>query len=179
MTAIGLLATREQIMNALFVLIKARCGDTFKYYSRRFMTWEQVVQSYTQGQPILQPALFLYDGVGFSGGRDQWDVRQRGNPTVVTLYRDVIIYAQLPGGATPGGADLTTPGGLVFHPLIEAVEAALGNDDTSQNVLSLGGLVSHCWIEGEGLMMSGEIDQVNGQGMYQIPIRIMMNPSGP
>lgn len=169
--------TREQIMDHILADLQAFCGTTFKLYSRRFMMWEDVIQSYREGTPLAQPALFLYDGVGFGGGIDTWDPRGPGNPSVVTLLRTIVIYATLPGGGTPQGPDGTTPGGSVLHPLVEMVQQALSPDDGSLGVNNLGGLVSHCWIKGDSLLMTGEIDAVQGQGMATVPLEIMMLPS--
>src|SRR5260221_13866902 len=146
--------TREQIMDAVLAQIQSFCGTAFRTYSRRFMTWEDVVQSYREGTPLNQPALFVYDGLGFGGGVDNWDPRGPGNPSVVMLMRTVVIYATLPGGGTPQGPDGTTPGGSVLHPLVELVMQALAPDDPSYGVNKLGGLVSHCWIKGDSLLMT-------------------------
>lgn len=169
--------TREQIMNALLAHLQADLGTTFKTYSRRFLTWEDVVNSYSQGTPLLQPALFLFDGVGLGGGIDTWEPRGRGNPSVVTLSRTIVIYAQMVGGGSPYGVDQTTPGGAVLHPLIESVMESLASDDPSQGVFTLNGIVSHCWIQGESLIVTGELDAVGGQSMATIPLQIMMFPS--
>lgn len=170
--------TREQVMDALLVSIRSFCGTAFRTYSRRFMTWEDVIQSYRDGVPLNQPALFLYDGVGFGGGIDHFDPGKTfGTPTIVTLLRSVVIYATLPGGGTPQGPDGTTPGGSILHPLIELVMQALAPDDSSRGTNTLGGLVSHCWIKGDSLLMTGEIDPTQGQGMITIPLEIMMYPS--
>lgn len=168
--------TREQIMNAVFAQLQ-ECGTAFRLYSRRFMTWEDVVNSYREGTPLAQPALFLYDGVGFGGGVDSYDPRGRGSPGVTTLLRTVVIYATLPGGGTPEGPDGTTPGGTVLHPLVELVQGALAVNDPSEGANTLDGLVSHCWIKGDSLLMTGEIDAVQGQGMVTVPLEIMMLPS--
>jgi hypothetical protein len=39
------------------------------------------------------------------------------------------------------------------------------------------GLVSHCVIKGETLIVTGEIDPDQGQGMIVIPLEIMLYPS--
>jgi hypothetical protein len=169
--------TREQIMNHIFADLQTFCGTNFRTYSRRFLTWEDVVQSYRDGTPLLQPALYLYDGPGFGGGADMWDPRGPGNPSVVTMLRTIVIYATLPGGGTPQGPDGTTPGGSVLHPLVELVQQALAPDDPTYGVNRLGGLVSHCWIKGDSLIVTGELDPTQGQGMATIPLEIMMYPS--
>lgn len=170
-------ATREQIMDALFQRIRSVCGSTFKTYSRRFMTWEAVVQSYQGSRPLMQPALFLYDGVGLGGGTETYDPRSRGTPSVTTLRRTIVVYARMPGGGTPDGPDSTTPGGTVFHPLVEAILPVFDPDTPAENAMTLGRLVSHCWLKGEGLIVTGEIDTTQGQGMLTLPVEIMMYPS--
>jgi len=93
------------------------------------------------------------------------------------MVRTIVIYATLPGGGMPEGPNPVYPGGKVFHPLIQSVENALSAvDATSQNTLTLGGLVSHVWLEGEGLMVTGELDETQGQGMQTLPVRILMWP---
>jgi hypothetical protein len=178
-------AGREQIMNALLALLQRQCGNTFATYSRRFMTWEQVVNSY-QAETVLslkQPALFLYDGVGFGGGVDRFDQVGRGTPAIVTMLRTIVIYARMPGAGTQQGVEPDVPGGSVYHPLLESVVAALGADaeeNLSAGTLTLGsgmGLVSHCVVKGESLIVTGEIDPDQGQGMIVIPLEIMLYPS--
>lgn len=169
-------------MNAILALLQRQCGGTFKTYSRRFMTWEQVVNSY-QVETVLalkQPALFLYDGVGFGGGVDLFEQVGRGTPARVTMHRSIVIYSRMPGAGTPQGVLPDIPGGSVYHPLIESVIAALGAEDEtdpSQGTVTLGGLVSHCFIKGESLIVTGEIDPDQGQGMIVIPLEIMLFPS--
>jgi hypothetical protein len=104
--------TREQVMNALLALLQRQCGSTFATYSRRFMTWEQVVNSY-QAETVLslkQPALFLYDGVGFGGGVDKFEQGSgRGTPAIVTMSRSIVIYARMPGPARRRAWSRTSP----------------------------------------------------------------------
>jgi hypothetical protein len=59
----------------------------------------------------------------------------------------------------------------VLQPLIESVESAFAPDDAVNGVLTLGGLAYNVWIEGEGIMISGDIDPT-GLCMQVIPIRI-------
>lgn len=162
--------TYEAIMEALLALLRANGGTTFAYYSRRFLTWEEMVQKIKDGA-ILCPALFLYDGVGMGGGIIKFDPRGRGTPGVRTMQRTIVVYSALPGGFTPAGPDGETPGGSVMAPLLEAIEDAF--DPDQEGTLTLGGLVSHCWIEGDVMWATGDIDP-NGLGMMAIPVRIMI-----
>ena len=158
----------EPIMAALLQLLETNCGATFNTYSRRFVMWENLV---SLTPPVAQPALYLFDGVGLGGGTTKYEQRGRGRPPVRVLTRVIVIYAQLPGGNTPGGVDSTTPGGTLFAPLAESVENAFVPD--RENAVTLGGLVSHCWIEGDSLWITGEIDP-QGQGMLTVPVKIML-----
>lgn len=170
---------RDQIMDALLALLRERCGSTFAHYSRHFMTFEEMIgdQDNTRTPRVAQPALYLFDGVGLGGGLDKFEPKGRGSPGLVTLFRTIVIYATLPGGGTPRGPDPIFPGGQVFHPLIESIDDALATpDSTQQNTLTLRGLVSHVWLEGDGMMMTGELDETQGQGMQTLPVRIMMLP---
>lgn len=172
-------AYRDQVMDALLALLQARCGATFVTYSRRFVTWEDLIQRSKSSAVVPQPALFLMDGAGLGGGRNTYQPRGRASPGINIIERTICIYAQMTGAATPGGPDassFTDAGGTIFYPLEEAVINALAQPDSvSENTLTLGGLVSHCWLEGDGIIITGEIDPA-GQGMMTMPVRIMFYP---
>ena len=173
----------DPVMNALLAYLQAKISPyTFLTFRRGIVMWEQLAML-QNGQPIIrQPALFLFDGVGFGGGRTTYQQRGRGRPVVQIIYRTIVLYAQATAiGAQPGGQGggpvimSSTPGsggGSYFHPLIEAVESALTISD-SEGTLTLGGLVSHCWLQGDGHLVSPDIDP-GGQGMATLPIRIMV-----
>lgn len=164
----------DEIMDALLVFLRASCGDLFNYYSRRLLFWEEVAQKLTETDsavPIRLPALFLFDGIGFGGGRISFESRSRGVPSVRIMYRTIVVYAAIPGGFTPDGPDAVTPGGTVFNPLMTAIENAFAPD--SEGTLTLGGLVSHCSIEGEVHWITGEIDR-QGLCMMTVPVQIMI-----
>lgn len=168
-------STYEPIMNALAALLEASLSPApFRYVSRRFVTWETLVNSVQNGAPTFpQPALLLYDGIGFGGGKTKIEQRGRGVPPVRILFRTIIVYAQLPGGGTPQGPDDTTPGGTVLGPLSEAIEGVFGQFDGQGATLTLGGLVRHCWIEGDSHWLTGDLDP-QGQSMMTIPVQIMI-----
>ncbi len=165
----------EQVMDALLLLLKTKCGNTFSYYSRRFGTWENILQQNQQGLSIQQPALFLYDGIGFGGGIILYEQRGRGTPQRRTMKRTIVVYALTPDGRAAGGIDATTPGGSVFAPLQQSIEDALAAEigDAPGGALTLGGLCSHCWIDGDIHWLTGDIDP-DGQGMFTLPINIML-----
>lgn len=168
--------TREQVMNALLARIQAVCGVAFATYSRRFQTYDDLVNQLTNSGGPAFPALYLYDGVGFGGGVDNWDqgaTQGIATPVKVTLWRTVVIYALKPSASTPDGTDMTVPGASTLNPLIESVEAAFVDDTPSLGVMTLNGLVKRVWIEGDGFLIPGDIDQ-SGLAMQTIPVRILI-----
>lgn len=174
-------ATREQIMTALLARLQTQCGTTFKTYSRAFIMWEQLVQLIGTNSPAVPafPALFTFEGMGFpSGGITDWTVKQRGTPGIRTLDVTIVLYARKAGAGTPSGIagdPVNNPGSSVLNPLIEAVESAMQPDNKVSNLLQLGNppLVYHCWIEGKGAMVPGDLDPC-GLGMQTVPVRIMI-----
>src|SRR5258707_784768 len=98
---------RDTVMDALLAKLTADCGATFVSYSRRLMTYEALLQKKQTTNPILQPALYLFDGVGLGGGREKVEQRGRGRPPISILDRTIVVYAQLPGGGTSDGPDGT------------------------------------------------------------------------
>lgn len=140
----------------------------FAYASRRFVAWAD----FPGHQPaIAQPALFLYDGIGYGGGLDQFLETRRGLPAVLVMHRTIVFYCSIPGANSPAGIDKDTPWATIANPLSKAVADALAADNLVDNALTLGGLVSHCWIEGESYRTSGDLDP-NGLGMVTIPVMI-------
>lgn len=163
------------IMNALLALIRTSCGSLFQTYSRRLVPWENLAQSLqTGGTLIRQPYLCVFDGtISADSGVINYERTVRAVPSKREIERAIVIYAQLAGGGTPDGTLSTTPGGDVFYPLLEAVENAIEYTPNPQGAQTLGGLVSHCWIQGRGLLFTGDIDPY-GQGMAIIPVKIMI-----
>jgi hypothetical protein len=163
------------IAAALLSFLQTQCGATFNYYSRRFMTWENMKEARQAGVGISQPALFVYEGVGFGGGKITY------TPGGATPYKremsvDLVVYAQMTGGGTPAGVNATDVGADVFYPLLESIQAAF--DTTELNAygmprINLGGVVQHCWIEGDVHLLVGDIDP-DGQGMMTVPVKILI-----
>jgi hypothetical protein len=55
--------------------------------------------------------------------------------------------------------------------MLQAIDVALEPDDIPRGPLTLGGLVTHCWIEGDTDMDTGIY---TSQGAAIIPIRILV-----
>jgi hypothetical protein len=169
--------TREQIMVALLARVQAVCGANFASYSRRFQTYTDLINMISTGSADVPafPALYVYDGIGFGeGGKDNWERKGRGAaPVIRTINRTIVFYALKPGANTPAGADLTVAGAPQLNNLIEVVESAFVVDDFQRNTMTLGGLVAHCWLEGMGEMIPGDIDPT-GLTMQTIPVKILI-----
>lgn len=135
---------RELIMTAAFNLVAASAG--FQTSGRRLVLWNKCPS---------QPAIFLRN-VG-----DEYPQRPaRGLPAKVTIKAEIWIYTKVGPDDVPGSS---------INGLVDAVEAAL-QPATGAETQTLGGLVSHCWIEGEIMMDPGDID---GQAKAIIPIKIL------
>lgn len=141
------MATREQIYSALFALVSNAAGFTTK--SRRLRHWDDV-------EPSAMPAIFqLQKGESFIQ-------TGRGLPPKTVLRVELYVYAYQPDNhATPS---------TQLNNLLDAIVAALKPDVDGYQ--TLGGIVSHCWIEGEIETDEGVLGQ---KGAMIIPINILTN----
>lgn len=163
----------QPIMAALLTHLQNDCGVLFKTYSRHLMMYQDLIQRLSTPQAVPQPALYVYHGPGFGGGSINYQQAGR-TPGRRTISASLIIYAQIPNGGEPSGVDQTTVGADVFYPLIEAIESSLEPDPSSSfGVQTLGNTVLHCWIEGDAIIIPGDIDP-QGQGMAALPINILI-----
>ena len=140
-------AAREAIMTALFALVSA--AGPFATASRRLQLWTELSAGET-------PAIFMAER------EEQYDRKGEGLPPVVTMNVDLYIYTKpgLESGVTPSS---------VLNPLLDAIDAALAPSRVTGR-LTLGGIVTHCRIEGKVFKDPGDID---GEGMAIIPIKIL------
>ncbi|MBY4799898.1 hypothetical protein K6W78_07765 [Burkholderia cepacia] len=140
---------REPIYLALFAKLQAIPG--FVTTSRRLRHWNDV-------KPVEQPALF------------QVQVREnqrprKGIPALVSFRCELYLYVNT-GNAL---ADVTPATEL--NQFMDAIEAALAPDALT-NTQTLGGTVSHCWIEGDVLTDEGALGP---QAIAIIPVHILAN----
>ena len=138
--------TRESIYAALFAKFSAlTAGGTplFKTAERKLRHWNDV-------QPEECPYLGQIQV-------SETPAQQKGLPPKwqlnVSLYVYVNTAAQLDSAVTPG---------QLLNPLLDGIEAALVPDDADGTSCTLGGLVSHCRIDGtietaEGLLGNTEV----------------------
>jgi hypothetical protein len=140
--------TREPIYLALFALLSAIPGLVTT--SRRLLHWSDVF-------PPQQPALFQVQ-------KKELQQPKKGFPAKVTLQCDIYLYVNT-------GNDLTVTPASTLNPLMDAIEAALAPNPAT-GVQTLGGTVSHCWIEGEIITDEGVLGP---QGVAIVPVFILAN----
>lgn len=138
-------ATREQIMTALLAKLKAT--NVFLTVERRVRPWSDVSE---------QPALFARN-VG-----DHYEPRSP-LPAKRTMSVELWIYAK--SGRESGGSP-----GAVLNNCLDAIDTAL-KPDVMTNRQTLGGLVEHCRIEGEGVFDPGDLDS---QAKAVVPLKILI-----
>lgn len=143
---------RETIWKALFAKLTA--SASFETAARR----PYLPPDNTVAVPLNQPAIFLVEG-------DEEQTQRRNLPNTAVLTGQIWIYCKTP--------DPQTPGATILNPLLDAVDAAMAPDDVAQNVMTLGGLVTHCWIEGKVIKVVGDLNP-DGQCFASIPVRILV-----
>jgi hypothetical protein len=114
-------------MAALFALVSGSAGFATK--SRRLKLWTDVPAS-------EKPAIFMYER------DDEYKGADRYLPPTVTMNVDLYIYT------APGMDSGVTPISIL-NPLIDAVNAATKPGPAAGGNQKLGGLVSHCYIDGK------------------------------
>lgn len=140
--------TREPIYEALFAKLTAIPGLVTT--SRRLQHWSDVPAA-------AQPALFQTQ-------KRELQTARKGFPAKVTLQCEVYLYVNT-------GNDLTVTPATTLNPLMDAIDAALAPDPVTM-FQTLGGTVSHCWIEGEIITDEG---MLGPQGVAIIPVNILVN----
>lgn len=141
--------SREAIYAALFTRVSAAAG---------FVTASRIFRPFTEVEPAERPAIFQVQDT-------QTPNQSRQRPPIWTLRASLFIYVWQPDPNTTAASELNT--------LVDAVEAALAPNPVTQ-VQDLGGLVSHCWIEGEVDIFDGAIAE---QAVAVIPIAMLLGGS--
>ena len=127
---------REQIITSLFNL--ALTATTFNTSGRRLQLWSKVASF---------PALFVQ-----STGTHYPPREVRGLPPKRTITAELWVYTDV-------GKDPNANPEQGLNDIIDAIEAALAPNIVS-GVQTLGGLVSHAWIEGNIEQFSGVLDGI-------------------
>jgi hypothetical protein len=136
----------EAIYQALFMRLRQAQG--FVTYSRRLRHWNNTAEA-------EQPSLMTSEGRRL--------LRQtKGVPAIHELFLNVFLYA-IENDTERSPAEK-------LNPLIDAVVNVIGVDSFSDHAQTLGGLVSHCWVE------SVETDEgtLGNQAVAMITINIRL-----
>jgi hypothetical protein len=143
---------REAIYSALLQLL----GTT-----GAFVTLGRKLVPPSELTPEVQPALFVEEI------RETAHPRPRGTPTKWTLDVDLGIYYYCEAQPDTPDEENVEPA-RVLNNLIAAVEQALLPN--VNGVQTLGGLVDHCWIEGEVIKSPAYLQ---AQGAAVVPVKIL------
>ncbi len=150
-----LIISVETIMSALKTLLDPLADPNssnyggFKVVSRRFKTPDQV-------DVVQTPALYILQG---TIGSD----RNGGVPAKQTLNVYLFIYTN------PAPVDVLPS--TTLNNAVTAVNKIMVNPIFPAAEQTLGGLVSRCWIEGETIYDSGEVQP---PGLAMIPVKILV-----
>ena len=139
------MANRENIYSALFSLVS---------YTPHFTTKSRKIRHWADVQPSEMPALFqaqIGETCQQTGG---------GVPAKRIFNVELYIYA-----SSPNNSD--TPS-IQLNDLLDMVENTLAPDYSGKQ--TLGGIVSHCWIDGRIQTDEGTLGQI---AVAIIPISIL------
>lgn len=149
---------REPIEAALFAFLAAIAAQDgsklFKTATRKADTWDNVA-------PEDCPALLLLP-------RTELGQRKKGLPTKWTGEYDLLLYVH-----TGAQNDPAVVPSQLLNPLLDAIEAAFTVDDPFNNACTLGGLVSHCAIEGQLIKFLGSLGD---EATAIVPLQILTSP---
>lgn len=149
-----MVSSREAIAVALLALFKAAPGG-FVTIGRRHIMPPQL-------SGMQQPALFL------AGTMEDSKQMSRGVPGRTVVEFALFVYCQGSGVQEPAGEE-TAVTETVLNALLANIDAALAPDINGNQ--TLGGLVSHCWIEGQTFKDPGLLSD---QAMAIVPVRMLV-----
>jgi hypothetical protein len=149
---------RELIWLALFARLKASLGSQAVTVGRRHIQPPTLT-------PELQPAVFLVQV------RETHAPNPKGTPGKLTLSGFIIVYLQAPAVLLDDIGAETVVGATPLNALLQAVDQAMLPDDVLSGRNTLGGLVDHCWLEGDTDMDDGIYSQ---QAAAILPVKIMV-----
>ena len=146
---------RENIYQAIFNFwsnLTIGGSPAFKSATRKLKIWENV-------EAEDQPALLQLQ-------RREFVTKPKGLPAKWTLTLDLYLYVHTGAQNDPS----VTPSQLL-NPLMDAIEAAMTIDDISNDACTLGGIVSHAFIDGNVEIFEGNLGD---QLVAIIPITVVV-----
>jgi len=143
------ISSREQVFTALFSHLQANAALAagFKTFSRKLTHMSKVTAEDC-------PALFMEH----SGEMTAVVTRQ---PSKWVLELNLWIYTKTENQAV----------GPILNPLLDVVEKAVAPSANGEYVQTLGGLVAHCWIEGQTQIFEGNLGD---EAIAIIPVKILV-----
>ena len=142
--------TRNQIMNALKAILSDM--SSIATVTRRFSEFNSISGS------AQMPYLML------SKPKEMYPVRAiTGLPPKRTFMVDITIYIS-------AGQDQSSVPDEKVCDILDDLDLAL-KPPVGQEALTLGGLVDHCYINGEVICVPGDLD---GIGLIMVPIEIVI-----
>lgn len=141
----NLIERREQAYEALFRLLQAVPGIVT--CTRRLKHWQDT-------PPEEQPALYM---------EHTGEVRQptRGQPSKVVLECNLWLYVRTEGKAV----------GPTLNEQLDAIDTAFEPKNDGDHTVTLGGLVHHCWIEGQTQIFEGDLGE---EAVAIIPVKLLV-----
>lgn len=149
---------REACWAALFALLKSKLGGSYVTMSRQHLMPPGLT-------PEMQPALFVVQA------RESRKPTPAGTPVQLVLDGFVILYLQVPAPMDELPGEETQLAATQLNTLLRGIDDALQPDSISTGRLTLGGLVTHCWIEGDVEMDPGIFSQ---QGAAILPVKMLV-----
>lgn len=148
---------REAIWTALFAWFQTQIGGYFTTMSRKHLMPPELSLE-------AQPAFFLVQLKEQRAGSTQ------GTPNKLAMHGCIVIYLPAPEtNETPGSE--TQLAATNLNAIYRAIDYAMVPDNLQTGKFTVGGLVTHCWIE-------GDLDQDPGifssQAAAILPIHILV-----
>lgn len=147
---------REAIYVALVAQLKAALGSTFTTISRKYKIGVDIPAE-------LQPALFVLE-MG-----ERREAPQRGIPGRLILSAMLVVHCIDDIPTEPMGEE-TSLVATKINEFLRKIDDALAPSPAT-GVQTLGGLVSHCWVEGETLVDHGFYGP---QAFAGVPVQILV-----
>jgi hypothetical protein len=141
----NMIPSRETAYVALFQKLEAL--GIFRTVTRKLKHWADT--------PVEdQPALYM---------AQNGEVKNivRGQPTRTVLEVELYIYVYTEGGEV----------GPILNPLLDAVETCLEPKNDGDHAQTLGGLVHHCWLEGQVQIFEGNLGT---EAVAIVPVKILV-----
>lgn len=148
---------RETVYSRIFAFWQALTiggNPAFMTATRRADHWDKV--SSEESPALLQRQ------------RGESATYRKGLPTLWRLEMDLLVYVR-----TNAQQDTGVIPSQILNPLLDAITAAVAIDDLSNNAATLGGIVSHCAIEGQIQIFQGDLGD---EEVAIVPLMVVVSP---